>query len=73
MSYRNQEGYRDPTAGAALANIMREERRRKRRRRNRPPERMGKRNHGMGCGGPPAIPEKALGQKRTITNTVNGK
>lgn len=26
--YRNQEGYRDPTSGAALSNIRREERRR---------------------------------------------
>ena len=27
--YRNHEGYSDPTAGAAMRNIMREERRRK--------------------------------------------
>ena len=30
MSYRNSEGYSDPTAGQALANIRREERRKKR-------------------------------------------
>lgn len=32
MSYRNYEGYSDPTAGTALGNIRREERRRRRRR-----------------------------------------
>ena len=31
MSWRNSEGYSDPTAGQALANIMREERMKKRR------------------------------------------
>ena len=30
MSYRNSEGYSDPTAGQALGNITREERRRRR-------------------------------------------
>ena len=27
MSYRNSEGYSDPTAGQALANVMREQKR----------------------------------------------
>ena len=27
MYYRNSEGYRDPTAGQALANVMREQKR----------------------------------------------
>lgn len=29
MAYRNHEGYSDPTAGQALANICREERRKR--------------------------------------------
>ena len=32
--YRNREGYSDPTAGAAMANILREERLKQRKERN---------------------------------------